>query len=63
MTHGQNAKHYLAGALHLTTGKVLYCLGPRKNNELFRDLLTLLESTPSASSDAHLCRRGSLLYS
>jgi putative transposase len=45
MTPGQNEKHYLAGALHLATGKVLYCLGPRKNNGLFRTLLTLLDTT------------------
>ena len=45
MTPGKNEKHYLAGALHLATGKVLYCLGPRKNNGLFRDLLTLLDTT------------------
>lgn len=43
MTPGKNEKHSLAGALHLATGKLLYCLGPRKNNGLFRDLLTLLE--------------------
>jgi putative transposase len=45
MTPGKNEKHYLAGALHLATGKVLYCLGPRKNNGLFRELLTLLDAT------------------
>jgi putative transposase len=45
MTPGPNEKHYLAGALHLATGKVLYCLGPRKNPGLFRDLLTLLDTT------------------
>lgn len=45
MTPGKNEKHYLAGALHLATGKVLYCLGPRKNNGLFRNLLTLLDTT------------------
>jgi putative transposase len=45
MTPGTNEKHYLAGALHLATGKVLYCLGPRKNNGLFRDLLILLDHT------------------
>jgi putative transposase len=32
MTPGQNEKHYLAGALHLATGKILPCLGPRKNH-------------------------------
>ena len=26
-------------------GKILHCLGPRKNNALFRDLLTLLDRT------------------
>lgn len=45
MTPGKNEKHYLAGALHLATGKLLYCLGPRKNNGLFRALLTLLDVT------------------
>jgi transposase len=45
MTPGKNEKHYLAGALHLATGKLSHCLGPRKNNGLFRDLLTLLDRT------------------
>ena len=45
MTPGQNEKHSLAGALNLATGKILHCLGPRKNNALFRDLLTLLDRT------------------
>jgi len=48
MTPGKNEKHYLAGALHLATGKLLYRLGPRKNNGLFRDLLTLLDTTSPA---------------
>ena len=43
MTPGQNAKHYLAGALDLSTGTLDYCLGVRKTNALFRDLLSLLE--------------------
>jgi transposase len=43
MTPGQNEKHSLAGALTLATGKILHCLGPRKNNAFFRDLRTLLE--------------------
>jgi transposase len=50
MTPGKNEKHSLAGALHLAPGKVLYCLGPRKNNGLFRELLTLLDHTSPASS-------------
>ena len=45
MTPGQNEKHYLAGALNLTTGKLLHCLSSRKTNALFRDLLTLLDRT------------------
>ena len=45
MTPGKNEKPYLAGALHLATGKVLYCLGPRKTNGLFRELFTLLDTT------------------
>jgi len=45
MTPGQNDKHSLAGALHLATGKILHCLGPRKHHALLRDLLTLLDHT------------------
>ena len=45
LTPGKNEKHYLAGALRLETGQVLHCLGPRKNNGLFRDLLALLDQT------------------
>jgi transposase len=43
MTPGQNHKHYLAGALDLNTGTLHYCLGLRKTNALFRDLLSVLE--------------------
>ncbi|MGH8066291.1 MAG: IS630 family transposase, partial [Candidatus Entotheonellia bacterium] len=44
MTPDQNQKHYLAGALELTTGTLHHYLGPRKTNALFRDLLTLLDA-------------------
>jgi transposase len=44
MTPGQNQKHYLAGALDLATGTLHHCLGPRKTNALFRDLLAYLEA-------------------
>ncbi len=44
MTPGQNQKHYLAGALDLATGTLLHCLGPRKTNLLFRDLLSVLDT-------------------
>ena len=43
MTPGTNEKHYLAGALDLATGTVLHCLGARKTNALFRDLLNRLD--------------------
>jgi putative transposase len=43
MTPGQNQKHYLAGALELTTGTLHHCLGLRKTNALFRDLLACLD--------------------
>jgi hypothetical protein len=43
MTPGQNAKHYLAGALNLATGEILHGHGARKTNALFRDLLTRLD--------------------
>jgi putative transposase len=49
MTPGTNEKHYLAGALHQATGKMLYGLGSRKNKGLLRDLLTLLDSAYPAS--------------
>src|SRR6266511_3695884 len=45
MTPGQNRKHYLAGALDLATGTLHHCLGARKTNALFRDLLALLETS------------------
>jgi hypothetical protein len=48
MTPGRNAKHYVAGALDLTTGALHYALGPRKTNALFRDLLTLLDARDPA---------------
>jgi transposase len=44
MTPGQNQKYYLAGALDVTTGMLHHCLGPRKTNALFRDLLSVLEA-------------------
>jgi putative transposase len=43
MTPGQNQKHYLAGALELATGTLHHCLGPRKTNALFRNLLAALD--------------------
>ena len=45
MTPGKNETHYLAGALDASTGELDYTLGDRKNNELFRDLLNVLDQT------------------
>jgi len=45
MTPGQNQKHYLAGALDVATGTLRHCLGMRKTNAMFRDLLALLETS------------------
>src|SRR5215475_6763214 len=45
MTLGKNEKHSFAVALHLATGKGLYCLGPCKNHGLFWALLPLLDAT------------------
>jgi putative transposase len=43
LTPGKNEKHYLAGGWDFRTGVVHYCAGPRKTNQLFRDLLDTLE--------------------
>jgi transposase len=43
VTPGQNHKHYLAGALEPTTGRIVHCLGAHKTNVLFRALLDGLE--------------------
>jgi hypothetical protein len=48
-TPGTHEQHSLAGALHLETGKVLYCFGARKNHGVFRERLTLLATTSPAS--------------
>ncbi len=44
-TPGKHEQYSLAGALHLATGTLLHGLGPRKNNGLLLDLLTLLDRT------------------
>jgi putative transposase len=54
MTPGQNQKHYLAGALDLATGTLHHCLGTRKTNALFRDLLEALDARYSAEQYTRL---------
>jgi transposase len=48
MPPGTKAKHYLAGALDLTSGALLHCFGPRKTHALFRDLLEVIEDSDRA---------------
>src|SRR5215471_5739148 len=45
MTPGTNQKNYLAGALDIATGKMLYCVWVRKSAGLFVDLLNLIDQT------------------
>jgi putative transposase len=54
MTPGPNQKHYLAGALELTTGTLDHCVGPRQTNALFRDRLTQLEARYPADRSTRL---------
>jgi len=42
LTPGQNVKYYVAGALNVRTGRVLYSHGPKKDSGLFIDLLRVL---------------------
>jgi transposase len=52
MTPGKNQKRYLAGAWDSHTGVVYHCCGPRKTNQLFRDLLEQLRRRyPAGSCD------------
>jgi transposase len=44
LTPGKNEKHSLAGGWDFRTGTVHYRFGPRKTNQLFRDLLDTLDS-------------------
>ncbi|ASA55805.1 IS630 family transposase [Vibrio gazogenes] len=43
VTPGQNAKHYLAGALHTKTGRVTYVASSSKSSELFIAMLECLK--------------------
>ena len=42
-TQGKNPKHYLAGTLHVRTGRVVWAEGERKDSRLFIHLLYLLK--------------------
>jgi hypothetical protein len=55
MTPGQHQQRYLAGALELSTGTLHHCLGPRKTNALFRDLLSFLDERYPADRYTRLC--------
>jgi transposase len=43
VTPGQNAKHYMAGALHAGTGRVSYVASTSKDSELFLSMLKRLK--------------------
>jgi transposase len=53
-TPGKNEKHYLAGGWDFRTGTVHSCSGPRKANQLFRDLLDTLELRYPAQHYDHI---------
>ena len=42
-TPGQNQKHYVAGALHARSGRLVWVENPRKNSNLFLKLLNALK--------------------
>jgi transposase len=51
VTPGKNAKHYLAGALNVESGRLLWVSGERKTSALFLALLTrLLDRYPAAAA-------------
>lgn len=54
LTPGQNAKHYLAGALHTRTGQVLWVGNGRKNSYLFLLLLRRLAQAFPRATKLHV---------
>jgi transposase len=54
LTPGQNQKHYLAGALHVRTGEVLWVGNGRKNSYLFLLLLRRLRAAFPQARKLHL---------
>lgn len=53
-TPGQNKKHYLAGALDSRTRKLLFVDGPRKNSQLFCELLDVLAAAYPDAKTVHV---------
>jgi transposase len=54
LTPGKNQKRYLAGALEVTTGQVIWVEGERKTSTLFLDLLDKLVATYSKAKVIHM---------
>jgi hypothetical protein len=54
LTPGQNAKHYLAGALHTRTGEVFWVGNGRKNSHLFLQLLRRLVAAFPGARKLHI---------
>jgi transposase len=53
-TPGQNKKHYLAGALDSRTRRLLFVDGPKKNSQLFCDLLDVLSAAYPDAKTVHV---------
>ena len=54
LTPGQNAKHYLAGALNTRTGEVVWVGNGRKNSHLFLQLLRRLATAFPTATKLHV---------
>jgi transposase len=53
-TPGQNIKYYIAGALNVRTGTIIYTHGLKKNSSLFTSLLNKLRATYRRATKLHL---------
>jgi len=54
LTPGQNVNYYIAGALNVRTGRVLYSHGPKKNSHLFIESLHVLRHAYRRARTIHL---------
>ena len=54
VTPGNNRKHYLAGARHVRTGRLLWVTGPHKRSGLFIELLRALSRAYSTARLIHV---------
>lgn len=54
LTPGKNVKYYIAGALNVRTGRVLYSHGPKKNSNLFIESLDVIRRAYRRARTIHL---------